>query len=190
MIDCFEAQEVIARRRGDSVVVTVGTCVKEWPRISSSDLDVPCGGAMGKGSSFALGLALALPARKVILLDADGGLLMNLGSLVTIANMAPPNLVHFVFNSGTYRLSGGQPIPGAGKTSFKTLAKGAGYPQAREFDAIDDLDRSLPGVMARAGPTLVSLKCAPLAKSPPYPFIHAPETIIRFGKFRKAIGVS
>ena len=69
------------------------------------------------------------------MLDGDGSLLMNLGSLVTIANMAPPNLVHFVFENEIYRTSGGQPIPGVGKISFTGFAKAAGYANVHDFEA-------------------------------------------------------
>ena len=69
---------------------------------------------MGKASSIGLGIALARPDKKVLVIDGDGSLLMNLGSLVTVANMSPKNLVHFVYQNGTYGVSGGQPIPGSG----------------------------------------------------------------------------
>ena len=58
---------------------------------------------------MALGIALAKPDTKVILFDGDGSLLMNLGSLVTIGNKAPKNLVHFVMDNGVYATTGGQP---------------------------------------------------------------------------------
>ncbi|MBI4333915.1 MAG: thiamine pyrophosphate-binding protein [Chloroflexi bacterium] len=186
-MDCFEAQKVIAQRRGNAVVVTAGTCVREWPQISDTDMDLPCAGAMGKAAVFGLGLALALPSRKVIVLDSDGGLLMNLGSLVTIANMAPPNLLHFVFNNGVWRGSGGQPIPSAGKISFKGLAEAAGYRHSYLFEDLDDLKGTLAGVMGQTGPTLVCLKVPPLTKSPPFPFAYPPTTIPRFRAFREAI---
>ena len=188
MMDCFEAQKVIDQHRAaEAVVVTAGICVREWPQISSSDLDLPCGGAMGKASSFGLGLALALPARKVIVLDADGGLLMNLGSLVTIANMAPTNFIHFVFNNGVYRGSGGQPIPKPAKLSFRGLAESAGYAQTFEFAELDQLKGSMERIMGLRGPTFVCLKVPPLTKHPPFPFIYPPETMARIRKFRDAI---
>ena len=89
-----------------------------WESVSSNkDLDLPIFGAMGKASSVALGLALARPDKRIVVLDGDGGLLMNLGSLVTIADQEPDNLVHFVFEDGMYFTTGGQPVPGAGQGS-------------------------------------------------------------------------
>ncbi len=128
MIDSFEAQRVISQHRNNAIVVTTMTTMFEWPQVSTNqDLDLPISEVMGKASSLGLGLALAQPNKRVIVLDGDGSLLMNLGSLVTIANMAPPNLIHFVFENSVYRITGGQPIPNAGKFSFMGLAREAGY---------------------------------------------------------------
>ncbi|GIS82989.1 MAG: hypothetical protein CM1200mP15_16210 [Dehalococcoidia bacterium] len=57
--------------------------------------------------------APAQPDKKVLILDGDGSLLMNLGSLVTLSNKSPKNLYHFLFNNNVYAVTGGQPIPGA-----------------------------------------------------------------------------
>ena len=70
----------------------------------------------------------ASPDRRVIVLDGDGSLLMNLGSLVTIAAAAPKNLVHFVCDNGSYEANGGHPIPNP-KVDFAGLARSAGYAQ-------------------------------------------------------------
>jgi len=77
---------------------------------------------MGLASSHALGLALGRPDKRVIVLDGDGSLLMNLGSLVTIGAAAPPNLYHFVCENGTYEANGGHPIPGRDKVDFAGFA--------------------------------------------------------------------
>ena len=67
---------------------------------------------MGGASSLGLGMALARPDRRVLVLDGDGSLLMQLGSLATVAGAAPRNLVHFLFKNGVYHTSGAQGIPG------------------------------------------------------------------------------
>ena len=66
---------------------------------------------MGLASSHALGLALGRPDKRVIVLDGDGSLLMNLGTLVTAAAAPPKNFYHFVCENGTYEANGGHPIP-------------------------------------------------------------------------------
>ena len=159
MIDSFEAQRVISRYRGKAVVVATMSANFEWPQVSTEPgLDLMFSGAMGKASSVGLGLALARPDKKIVVLDGDGSLLMNLGSLVTIANMAPPNLVHFVFENDVYRTTGGQPIPRAGKISFTALATAAGYANVHEFDDLKSLESDVETVMDQVGPTFVCLK--------------------------------
>jgi len=69
----------------------------------------------------ALGLALGRPDKRVVVLDGDGSLLMNLGTLVTIAHAAPKNLVHCLCQNGTCETNGAVHIPGAGKVSFTGL---------------------------------------------------------------------
>jgi len=137
-------------------------------------------GAMGKASSVGLGVALARPDRKVIVLDGDGSLLMNLGSLVTIANMAPPNLIHFVFENDVYRTTGGQPIPRAGKISFTGLAAAAGYANVHEFADLESLERNIEAVFNEVGPTLVCLKIVPTSERSPFPLTTFLSIIPRF----------
>ena len=181
MIESFEAQKVISQHRKNEIVITGFTMNREWPQVSTNpDLDLPVIGAMGKVSSFGLGLALAQPAKKVIMLDGDGSLLMNLGSLVTIANMAPPNLIHFVFENGVYRATGGQPIPNAGKFSFIGLAKEAGYANVYKFEDLVGLENNIETVINQTGPNFVSLEIIPRTDRPPFPFISPNETLPRF----------
>ena len=73
---------------------------------------------------MALGLALALPHRKVVAFDGDGSLLLNLGSLATIANQHPKNLVHVVFDNECYESSRGAPTATAGQTDLAAVARG------------------------------------------------------------------
>ncbi|MQG83856.1 MAG: thiamine pyrophosphate-binding protein, partial [SAR202 cluster bacterium] len=89
MISSLDAVRAISRERGDAVVVSTMTPNRYWESVSENrDLDLPIFGAMGKASSVALGIALAKPDKKIIILDSDGGLLMNLGSLITLAGTA------------------------------------------------------------------------------------------------------
>ena len=100
-------------------------------------------------------------------LEGDGGILMNLGALVTISNKAPQNLYHFVFDNGVYAVTWGQPIPGAGKASFQGMAREAGYAAAYEFDDTEELVSEIDRVLAEKGPVLVSLKVVPEIENTP-----------------------
>ena len=162
MIDSLVALRMISRHRGRAAVVATMSPSFLWPRVSTlPSLDLLHSDVMGKISSIGLGLALALPDRRVIVLDGDGSLLMNLGSLVTIAAMAPRNLVHVVFGNATYLTSGDQPIPGAGAVDFTGFATAAGYPSVCGFSSAEDLGRELGQAMEQAGPVFVYLKVAP-----------------------------
>jgi len=177
----FEALKVISQHRGNAIVVATMTANFVWPQVSTNpDLDLMFSGAMGKASSMGLGLALARPDKKVIVLDGDGSILMNLGSLVTIANMAPPNLIHFVFENTVYRTTGGQSIPAAGKFSFAALARDAGYANVYEFEELESLENNIETVLNQAGLTFVCLKVPPVTERPPYPIVRTTDIISRF----------
>ncbi len=91
--------EILSEKRTDEIVVATMSAIKDWTRLSSSPLDFYVAGAMGYASSVGLGLALAQPNRRVIVLDGDGSLLMNLGTLVTMVGVQPKNLVYFVLEN-------------------------------------------------------------------------------------------
>src|SRR5215475_10839010 len=86
--------------------------------------------AMGLASSTGLGLALCLPDRKVIVFDGDGSLLMNLGSLSTIARYRPKNLTHVVFDNESLLSVGGFPTATSTGTDLERVARSAGIPRA------------------------------------------------------------
>src|SRR5262249_54870202 len=121
---------VVQAARGNAICVPTMTTGPAWRDIAPHDLSVGCVGFMGGASSLGLGLALARPDRRVIVFDGDGSLLMQLGSLATIAGAAPRNLLHPVFKNAVYHTSGPQGIPGRPGADFGLLAPGAGYRRA------------------------------------------------------------
>jgi sulfopyruvate decarboxylase subunit beta len=155
--------EALAALRGDAITITTEQCIRAWrealPEAIGNDPNhVDVVGAMGSASSIALGIALAQPSRKVIVMDGDGSLLMQLGSLVTIAGAAPENLYHFVFENGVYATSGGQPLPAEGRLDFEMMARGAGFAHAARYDDAAKFKADLPGLLARRGPVFVTLQ--------------------------------
>ena len=175
---CFEK---IAELRGDAIVVATYTSAFEWMAIDPNPLNFVSVGSMGQASPHALGLAIGLPDQKVIVLDGDGSLLMNLGSLVTIAEARPANLVHFVVENGCYEANGSHPIPGQDRIAFADMARAAGYPRAYDFDGLNRFAADLPAVLNTPGPVFVRLKVEP--GEPPtydYPLIHGPEVRAAF----------
>ena len=158
--ECFE---VLHRLRGEgTVMVTTMAAAAPWARLSRTPLDFPSvGGAMGHAADFAMGVALAQPHRQVWVLNGDGSMLMNLGTLVTICHTPAPNLVLFVLQNDHFEVTGNQPIPGAGKISMVQMAQGAGFPQAHDFHDTSDLAARLAEILRQSGPTFVNLRIAP-----------------------------
>ncbi len=165
MINNTEAVKIIDSKRGDAVFVATMNANNVsfgLPTITSNEkLDFPISGAMSKASSVALGLALAQPQRKIVVLDGDGSLLMNLGSMVTVASKAPTNLYHFLFDNGVYAVTGGQPVPGTGRADWEEMAKGAGYAAVFNFDNLEDLATGIDQALAATGPVFVRLAVTP-----------------------------
>ena len=164
-IDTFR---VVLEHCENAVVIVCQEGRQVWESISEDyDLYIPFVGSMGKGSSVGLGVALARPGHRVIVLDGDGSLLMNLGSLVTIANMAPKNYYHLVVENGIYAGTGGQPIPNAGKVSFVGMARAAGYAAAYEFGDLEECSIHAEEILNAEGPVLVCLKVEPEPETRP-----------------------
>jgi phosphonopyruvate decarboxylase len=156
--DCLKAFQ---RHRKNEIVVAVYMAAQEMTHIMPNDLNYTFTGAMGQGSSHALGLALGRPDKRVVLFDGDGSLLMNLGSLVTIANQAPKNYIHCLCENGCYETNGSVPTPRAGQIRFAELAKTAGYRKTYEIADLAEWERKLPHILTSEGPIFVTLKVEP-----------------------------
>ena len=157
MIPSLEALRAINNIRKDTLVVGTMTGRREWESLSTKpnhDIGV---NAMGKASSVALGLVLAQPSRKVIVIDGDGSILMNFGTLASVAGKAPANLVHIVLENGGYTNTGGEPTPGAGLVAFHEVAKGAGYAHTYDFDSLEEFQTDIEGIMREKGPIFICL---------------------------------
>jgi thiamine pyrophosphate-dependent acetolactate synthase large subunit-like protein len=159
MIDKEECLKVLAKYRTDEVVITTMSTPTLWGKISDHELDyASINTAMGHAADFALGIALARPDKKIIVLNGDGSMLMSLGTLVTITNTSVKNLILFVTENDTYEVTGNQPIPGAGRISFATMAKGAGFQRVYDFDELDEFERELPKILKEEGPIFATLR--------------------------------
>jgi len=161
-----EVLRAIAAGRGDAICVPTMTTSPAWRTLAPDDLSITCVGFMGGASALGLGLALARPERRVLVLDGDGSLLMQLGSLATIAGARPRNLVHFLFKNGVYHTSGAQEIPGGFDVDFVMMAKGAGYRAAYAIDDLGEFRRRLPKILTEEGPLLVELVTGLAAETP------------------------
>ena len=141
--------------RRDEIVVTTMSVAGPWARFSDDALDFAMvESSMGQAPPFALGLALARPDRRVIVLNGDGSTLMCLGTLVTIAQCRPDNLTLVIVENGTYEVTGNQPIPGAGLVDFELLARGCGLEHVRTVEDDADFETCLPGHFEGPGPRI------------------------------------
>ncbi|HEX4020619.1 MAG TPA: thiamine pyrophosphate-dependent enzyme [Candidatus Sulfotelmatobacter sp.] len=99
--------------------------------------------AMGLASSTGLGLALSLPEQKIIVFDGDGSLLMNLGTLSTMARYKPRNLVHVVFDNESLLSVGGFPTATGTGTDLEGIARASGVPESLTVRTVEDFTSSV-----------------------------------------------
>jgi thiamine pyrophosphate-dependent acetolactate synthase large subunit-like protein len=148
-------------REEDDVVVTTMSSAKVWmDQAPPHPLDlvfVPS--CMGHATSYGLGIALAQPQRRVIVCNGDGSMLMSLGSLVSIAAAAPPNLTVIIMDNGVYEVTGGQPIPH--RPDFVALARGSGIAHAYRFGDPAEWSREASRVLSGSGTTVIVLDIEP-----------------------------
>ncbi len=159
-----DAVAAVAPFRGDAITVSTMTSIAWVNEFLPDPLNISCVPLMGGSSALGLGIALARPDRKVMIFDGDGSLLMQLGSLVSIANAWPSNLVHIVFNNGVwFENMANLAVPGSESTDFAGMARAAGIKSVFAFDSLSDWKKALPEVMSTDGPVFVELKVIPLS---------------------------
>lgn len=169
MLTPREFLEPLARRRTDQIVITTMSLVRPWGRLSQHELDLAfADSAMGHAPSLALGLALAQPQRRIICLNGDGSMLMSLGSLVTIAQSRPRNLLLMVAQNNTYEVTGNQTIPGAGAVDFAGVALACGFPHAFAFAQAQEYEAHLDRILQLEGPIFVVVRLEPGTESSPH----------------------
>jgi len=104
--------------------------------------------AMGLASSMGLGIALSIPGHKVIVIDGDGSLLMNLGTLSTMARYKPGNLLHIVFDNESLLSVGGFPTATATGTDLAGIARASGVPRVAEVNTPENLKAAVTEALA------------------------------------------
>ncbi len=137
----IEVVEAVAARKG-LIVCTLGLPSRELCALSDKPSHFYMLGSMGMASSIGLGLALA-QKKRVYVIDGDGALLMNLGSLATIARRAPKNYCLVVVDNKGYGSTGHQPSPTAGGTDLAQLARAAGIGRVSAVQTVHDLEECL-----------------------------------------------
>jgi thiamine pyrophosphate-dependent acetolactate synthase large subunit-like protein len=168
-------REVVARLladRGDMLVVA-GLGAPNWDCTAAGDhpLNFPLWGAMGAAVPMGLGLALAQPSRRVLVVTGDGEILMGLTALATVAVKRPANLAVVVLDNERYGETGLQPTATAATVDLAGMAKAAGWREASNVADEAAFAKALPLIRSGEGPVLVNVK----VKAENLPFVMPPK---------------
>tara|TARA_A100001037_G_scaffold306851_1_gene357158 strand:+ start:20480 stop:21064 length:585 start_codon:yes stop_codon:yes gene_type:complete len=174
MIERMDMLKAIATKRTDEVVVMTMTTTLQWPLVSEHELDFDfLAFGMGHAADFAMGIALSQPNRKTIVFKGDGGLLMSLGSMITLSRYAPENMLIFLLENRCYEMVGGQEF--SQSVDFEKIASGSGFQNGgrtgkgkiEKIDTLSELEESLPRLLTEAGPHFVIVPVKNSEKLPP-----------------------
>ena len=147
-IEAIEAVAQEAEAQGALLIGNIGSPSRELYAVHDSPANFYMLGSMGLASSIGLGLALARPDRRIMALDGDGAVLMNLGTLATIADQAPENYLLVILDNGCYGSTGCQPTCTCQKADLAEIAKGAGIADVKTATTPEELRMAVRGTGA------------------------------------------
>jgi thiamine pyrophosphate-dependent acetolactate synthase large subunit-like protein len=156
----LEATRVVVKIAGAApIVASLGHPAYDLCAVEDRPQNFYTWGSMGLASSIGLGLAMARPDLAVFVLDGDGSLLMNLGSLATMALQGPPNLVLVIIDNGEYATTGGQKTPTSCGADLAAAARAMGLPAAVTVRTVEELADALGRVPLGGGaPSVIVAK--------------------------------
>jgi sulfopyruvate decarboxylase subunit beta len=143
--------------------------------------------AMGLASSMGLGIALAKPERRVVVIDGDGSVLMNLGTFTTIARYAPPNLTHLVFDNESLLSVGGFPTATSTGTDLCAIAQGAGISKSVTTRQLGDFTAAARAAIARDELSVVVAKVEAVGPPSFHMDLHMLENRFEFGRWLQGL---
>ncbi len=169
----------------DKPVVTImGACAQELYDLGHRENFFYLQHAMGLASSIGLGLAVHLPREKVVVLDGDGSVLMNLGTLATLARYRPRNLVLFIFDNGSLLSTGGfESHTTAGLTDLAAMARAAGIEHVASVDSVLDFGEAAIEAFARDDLSVIVAKVAAVGPNHYGMELQLPENAFRFKRW-------
>jgi thiamine pyrophosphate-dependent acetolactate synthase large subunit-like protein len=186
-LDRRVAIHTLLENRGDLLLVT-GLGSTSWDAASVEDdqRNFYLWGAMGAAAMVGLGVAIARPDRRVLVVTGDGEMLMGLGSLATIGVQSPPNLAIVVFDNGHYGETGMQASHTADGVTLSGVARACGFEEA--FDITDELGLRNLAAQLRNSATTLFARVAIRADEPPR-VLPPRDGVILKNRFRRATGV-
>jgi len=165
----------------DVIVATTGYTGRELYACDDRPGQIYMVGSMGCASSFGLGLAVAQPNRRIIVLDGDGAALMRLGALATIGYERPPNLVHVLLDNGIHESTGGQ-MTVSQSVNFCAIASASGYSRTVSVSSPDEMQRAIESTAGEL--TFVHAPIMPgIPEDLPRPSVKPPEVASRLRAF-------
>jgi sulfopyruvate decarboxylase subunit beta len=166
----------------DKLVVTImGACAQELYDLGHKENFFYLQHAMGLASSIGLGLAMHLPRERIVVLDGDGSVLMNLGTLATMARYRPSNLVHIIFDNGSLLSTGGfDSHTTSGITDLAAIAKGAGLERVSAVDSVMDFGEAVIDAFKGDYLSVIVAKVAAVGPNHYGMDLHLPENAFRF----------
>lgn len=179
------AIEAIYPALEDKVVVTImGACAQELYDCGHRENFFYLQHAMGLASSIGLGLALNLPEEQVVVLDGDGSVLMNLGTLATLARYRPANLTHIIFDNGSLLSTGGFVThTTSGVTDLAKIAQGAGVPHVASVSTPYDFMEAVGDAFERDELTVVVCRVDAVGPDHYGMDLKLPENAFRFERY-------
>ena len=182
-MESYDCLESVAKRVTDELIVTnLGTVARELFHIKDRDGNLyrPY---MGHPTPLALGLALALPHRRVIAIDGDGSLLLGLSVLPVIGAQNPSNLVVIVIDNETYEATGGPASFTAGRADLAGMARAAGVPNTWLVRDLPAFDTAVDAAYRGSGASLIAAKVKPSTRRVGYAPLEGPENKYRFVRY-------
>jgi len=177
--------KALLAQRGDALVVAgLGSTAWDCAAAGDSPLTFPLWGAMGAAAMVGLGLAIAQPARRVLVITGDGEMLMGLGSLATIGVQAPRNLAIVVIDNERYGETGMQATHTAHGVDLAAIALGCRFASARVIRDPKEFDAARLSLLGESGPVLVQVKVV----AEKLPLVLPPhDGVVLKERFRKAL---
>jgi thiamine pyrophosphate-dependent acetolactate synthase large subunit-like protein len=186
-LDRRQAVKRLLAARGEMLVVSgLGSPTYDVAAAGDDDRNFYLWGAMGSAALIGLGLALAQPTKRVVVVTGDGELLMGLGGLASIAVQRPANLAIVVLDNERYGETGMQKSHTAHGADLAAIAQGAGFPRAATVTDDSELDRVIRDIRSAGGPILAVIKVS--AGEAPRVLPSRDGVEIK-NRFRKAVGV-
>ena len=161
-MDKNHAINIILQNINGPIVSANGHISRNLYEIKDLDSNFYMIGSMGLASSIGLGIALKNSKKTVFVLDGDGNILMNLGSLITVGSLKPSNFVHFILDNQIHESTGGQPTHSK-RVSLEKIAKAAGYAVYKTDNKLD-LEMILKKIKTVKGPIMILIKVSKKSK--------------------------